>query len=324
MKYVIIENRSSNTSDLPQGIIENCLADCWQELLACNRPNRFTLLTINKRPKVVPELLRMIEQRFGLHTTDDLTTTAPSIASLTKTLEISNNFKQKTLVTLRDDKQGPKIILVPGFGGNAWNYQEIANNFSSPCTLQAINIDTLCQFENTDLTQDILLDKVIEQLNITDDKRPLWIGGYSFGALIASNLVQKLTIRINGVLLMDPRPLNKLRWWSYNQKVLTYKMKNYFVSNNISSSPQSFETNMQYSRLLQRKMFCNFKVSLPKTPVKLLISKNINIQFPPSSYMNIDPLLCEITEIDVEHLDILRLPFVKKTAQWIEGAVGKA
>lgn len=319
-----MENKDTQYISPPKGIIENCIADCWQELLVCNRPERLAILNdLSNDTNVAPELLKLIQKRYGFLATNEFMQNEYSIASISKSLVIDNNFIPQPLVTLRDDKEGPRLIFVPGFAGNAWNYQELAKNINTPCAIEAINIDSYSPSEHKILSLDEILDSIVQCLSMQNDERPIWIGGYSFGGFIASNLAQKLSTRINlkGIILLDPRPLNKLRLWSFYQKVLSYKITNYLSDNTQDNSPQRFEKKMQFLRLLHRKKFRGFKVELPKIKTKILMSEKISSEYPPSRYMTIDPTLCKISEFDIEHLDILRLPLVNKTARWIEAVV---
>ena len=318
------DNNNPELNPTLKGIIENCIADCVQELVGCDRPNRFT--DVNKlctEANVTSELLMLTKQRFGFHITPDIMSNEKSIASISKMLSVDRNFAPDPLATLKENTIGPRIVFIPGFGGNAWNYQEVANNMMTPCTIESLNLFNFYPNEANNLTEQGMLNSITERLKKLKGNKPIWIGGFSFGGFIAPTVAQMLKdhVEISGLMLIDPRPLNKLRLASYIPKVIAYHLMKYSGLGSALTNAQMFEKNMLYRRLTLRKNLRNFSANMPKIPGKVLISTEVAQQYPLSSYFEVDESLCEVTEVEVGHTEILRSPFAKQTANWIDKAI---
>jgi len=267
-------------------------------------------------------LASKIEQRFGFCFDIDNLSLNQTIASQKQAICNIKNPKQNILVSLRDDKNGPLIVLVPGLGGHVWNYQAFISEFSCSCTIQVISLDAVFSENTGNLSQEKIANTITDEILRLDNNRALWIGGYSMGAIIASTIAQQLQKRkkhISGLLLIDPRLPKKTKWfinfWNMNIIGLFHRIISFFSSN----QSEKFETSIKNMKYLQRKTYRKVDISQLNTHVHLLLSDEVQMEYTNSVFDNaFNSVSCDIDSVTGTHVEIMQLPLVAKTAAWMD------
>jgi len=197
----------------PQGPTENWVADAWQVVLGAEarpaRDVRFDELGGDSLDAV--RLCLQLAEKFSTELGMDFVTGNRTIAAQANALQNVTNQDRVSprVVQLRSSSDGPICVMLPGAGGHAWVYLPIADALDFPCELLAFNLN----FSSPDqLDAGWLADRLLERLEKEDPSRPLVLGGYSRGSLIACELAAACQARGRTparVALIDPMPLTK-------------------------------------------------------------------------------------------------------------------
>ncbi|MAO19904.1 MAG: hypothetical protein CMJ25_04055 [Phycisphaerae bacterium] len=195
----------------PRGSTENWVADAWQTVLGVeDRPSRDVAFDQYGGDSLnAVELCLRFGEKFGVELCMDFVTANRTIAAQAEALQrvADGGVQSQRLVPLRSDGQGPICILVPGSGGHAWVYLNIANSVECECDLYALNLNFTSQDE---LREERLTQSILDTIDATDPSRPVIFVGYSRGTLIASTLAgscKQQGLNVEGVALIDPSPL---------------------------------------------------------------------------------------------------------------------
>ncbi|MDB4922054.1 non-ribosomal peptide synthetase [Mucilaginibacter sp.] len=125
----------------------------------------------------------------------------------------ANNDNGKVLVKFSEGNTKQSLFFVPGAGGSALQLSELGRCFRNKLSFYALQVDELPENKGSDIIE------AIAQLNIREIKKiqkagPYFIGGHSFGGLVAYEMAHQLEsageeVAFLGILdCMAPSPDN--------------------------------------------------------------------------------------------------------------------
>jgi acyl-coenzyme A synthetase/AMP-(fatty) acid ligase/thioesterase domain-containing protein/acyl carrier protein len=315
--------------DPPRGPTENWVADAWQIVLPSDaRPDRdipFDQFGGDSLNAI--ELCLRFGDKFGVELGMDFVTAHRTVASQAEALQhaAADGTKTQRVVKLRENREGPVCILVPGAGGHAWVYLNIASEMSCNCDLYALNLNFTTHDE---LSPDRLTQSVLDVLSESDQSRPVFIAGYSRGSLIASMLAEschRIGIRVQGVALIDPSPVIPVP----TRKALKERVRT--VVRSVRNRPEEIEA----SRLLDEqinstreeiaRLYKPENTRLPDLPCSVLCTSETHATLKSQRQL----FGRELTEIHIEcvedhdHLDLMRKRGAPKVASWLSALFGE-
>lgn len=316
------------TGGPPIGIVESWIADCWQFVLDIPRPGRDeSFLSLGGDSLAAIELALLLERRFGLRLSLDAIVQHPTIAEQAQAIELGTEREFHPLVRLKSDDRGPVCLLIPGLGGHAWVFAELARMTTAACEIRSLSLGDVLALAG-DETGPVALAALIGSALGDVADRPLLIGGYSFGAIVALHVVAswaRSPLRPSGLLLLDPAPspfaptAHRL-----GLSVLRLVRSRSRPDRNRATSMAGSELAEQIattSRWLQRRFLPPPK-SVPPIPTRMVLSRGGTrllrgkLRIAGLAAAELRPEL-----MDVEHLDVLRLPHVGRTAAWLDRSV---
>lgn len=314
------------TGGPPRGIVENWIADCWQEILKIPRPGRHERLQdLGGDSLLALELMLMLEQRFQIQLDIDELAAQPSIAAQAKAMDNKAQGTGTTLITFRDDEEGPHILFIPGLGGHAWNYHEMSKHISSPCKIQAVSLERLFSSLGANPSRTDVASKIISCLPKSSRGRPLFIGGYSLGGIIACDVANQLPendFRLQHVLLIDPAQPRKLSLFSAAKRRVERLRED--LSNSVISAARIRKIESRFLKIekMQRRTYRNADIELPETDFSIALTSETAKTFNNSALgKRMKPLSKEPFLLDASHLEIMQHPQVMKTANWVDQLV---
>ncbi len=194
----------------PLGPVEVWIADAWQTLLTIDRPGRRDRFTdVGGDSLSAVELSRLVKARFGVAISVDRFADRPTVAALAEDIQTGVNELRNPVISLRDDGDGPVYLMIPGWAGYAANYAPLAHGLAGPCEVVALSLTDLESGPEParSAIRSAALAAVRRQAAAG---RPISVMGYSFGALVAADLVGWLAeqgVSIGHLYLLDPNPL---------------------------------------------------------------------------------------------------------------------
>ena len=175
---------------------ERALAAMWQSLLGVTpvgiRDNYFEL---GGHSLIAVQLFARIEQRFGQKLPLATLFHAPTIeqlAALLSTPEPATQVHWGSLVPLRETGDRAPLFLVHGGGGNVLNFRDLAEALEPGQPMYALQAEGL---DHEDLPQDRVEDtaaKYVAEVQAVQPHGPYYLGGYSYGGMIAWEMARQL------------------------------------------------------------------------------------------------------------------------------------
>lgn len=144
------------------------------------------------------ELLRQVIEEFGAeHLTLTAVLEAPSVAQFAKMLsEAKKNFRY--LVPLRAAGSRPPIFCVHGAGGNVLSMRNLAMNLPADQPFWGLQAKGLDGTEPLESVQDSAA-LYVNEIKIMQPEGPYYIGGGSYGGLVAYEMARQLRAQGNQV-----------------------------------------------------------------------------------------------------------------------------
>ena len=310
----------------PIGPMEWWLANCWEYVLNIPRPgreDRFQDLGGDSLAAI--ELSLVLEKRFGVKLSMDRFAELQTIASQVGALQEGQLKRGSGLVWLRQDGQGPLCVLFPGIGGHAWVFTELCRQLEGPCDVACVSLTDLDRTHGG-LTRDLITKTVAEAIAAGGARtRRVFLGGFSFGALIACDVGAALVtdhLPPERLLLIDPSPLDPdglpgraMKW------LRSLRSQAWSHAGSTARSAPARELELQVARMstLLGKLYAA-RTRLPDSvPYSVLISAEMRRQVKVGSTVCGMPLPTDrSTDVPCSHVDLLRLPSVAQTARWFD------
>jgi acyl transferase domain-containing protein/thioesterase domain-containing protein/acyl carrier protein len=180
----------------PSTEAERAIAGMWQSLLGVNpvgiRDNYFEL---GGHSLIAVQLFAQIEQRFGQKLPLATLFQAPTVEQLAALLEAPEPAAQVqwgSLVPLREAGERAPFFCVHGGGGNVLNFRDLAEELGTGQPVFALQAEGL---DHEDMPQDRVEDtaaRYVAEIRAVQPHGPYYLGGYSYGGLVAWEMAQQL------------------------------------------------------------------------------------------------------------------------------------
>ncbi|KPA15500.1 amino acid adenylation domain protein [Candidatus Magnetomorum sp. HK-1] len=201
-------NRGDSTLVTPRDTLEIQLARLWEEVLKVQpigiRDNFFDL---GGHSLLAVRLMAKIEQAFNKHL---------PLATLFKngTIELlANHIRHNqdesswsSLVLIQPDGSKPPFFCLPGAGGNVLYFQELAMNLGKERPFYGLQPPGLDGGTPPLTTIEDLAAHYIKTIKTVQETGPYYLGGHSFGGLVAFEMAQQLTQKgeqVNQLAILD-------------------------------------------------------------------------------------------------------------------------
>ena len=310
----------------PVGGAENFIADLWQLLLNIERPGRRDRFTdLGGDSLAAAEFSRMVHEQFGVSISLDSLAERPTIAAIAAGLEPGGGEQRQPIVRLRTDGQGPVCLMVPGIGGHAWIFGNLADAVSVPCDIWAISTMDLRDGPPEQMRIRIRGAARDALVPMAASGRPIIVAGYSFGAMIASDVACSLIghgVPVAKLILLDPDPVESdLTHWNPTTDYTSDQILAFEPGS--PTARQLSRDRAAVSRLLQ-DTYLDGSVRLPATAVSWLQSHDMAERHLSAATIFGTPVdQIPKSLLDIDHIGaLLRRDQVALLAQWLDGQLG--
>ncbi len=310
----------------PRGPAESWIADCWEHVLGITWPGRDESFTdLGGDSLAAIQLLLMLEQRFGVSLSLDRFAQAPTIADQVRLIERAEQGTNDPLVRLRTDGAGPLVVLIPGIGGHAWVYAELAHRLETVCDVVGVSLLDLSLEHETAVGPERIARLIVDLVQAEGADRPVVLGGFSFGGVVCCEVAAALEptdVELDRILLMDPRPLDartvtrRIRTWA---KSMSQAVAPSNGAENRSPAAERLEAEVAAMNRLLSSTYPLPPTPLGTTAVSWLATRTGQADIAGRrDLLGRTPSTIDLVEFDCGHLDILRGSHVGRTAAWLD------
>lgn len=176
----------------PRDELESKMAALWEQVLSRKRIGvQDNFFELGGHSLLAVRLTSRIEKQFGRKLTITALIQAPTIESLVAFLK-DENPPWSPLVPLQSGGEKPIFFFVHGLGGTVMRFHELARHMvpDQPFyCFQAQGMDgKLPCFDRVEN----MVDLYLEQMRAAQPQGPYFLGGYSFGGLVAFEMARRL------------------------------------------------------------------------------------------------------------------------------------
>ncbi len=192
----------------PRTALETELQKIWHEILDIQplgvQDNFFNL---GGDSLAAVEVLTRIEHAFHLNLPPDVFIQAPTIEHLAKILGQREHTKLHfPLVAIQPDGAKPPFFCVAGYSGNVLRFRGLGSYFAPDQPLYGLR-DPRLEQKNVAFTQiEDIAPHYVKALRTHQPQGPYYVGGYSFGCLVALEIAQQLQKaghQVNALVFLD-------------------------------------------------------------------------------------------------------------------------
>jgi thioesterase domain-containing protein len=116
---------------------------------------------------------------------------------------LSNDLESDTsMVRMHPHGAKPKLFFIPGISGSAFDYLALGKALPADQPLFAFNSPILWKGEPSYATVEAMASHYIKEMLAVQARGPFYIGGWSFGAVVAFEMAQQLCAGGNDVALL--------------------------------------------------------------------------------------------------------------------------
>src|SRR5205807_7319431 len=205
---------ADNESDYlpPRGHLEFELVQIWEDLSPGRRigiqDDFFT--DLGGHSLLAVRLVAKISKRFGRSLSLSSIFQGATIERLSGILRDEAILEQSSsIVALKPNGAKPPLFFVHPVGGNVFNYLELARCLDAGQPFYAFEAPGLDGKQPPCSTIEDLASRYIEELRRMQQAGPYWLGGWSFGGLVAYEMARQLKDQghsIGALLLIDTFP----------------------------------------------------------------------------------------------------------------------
>lgn len=322
----------------PSGMVENWIADAWQNLLAVDRPGRMDrFVDLGGDSLTAIEFAQMLNNQFGVPISLDRFAARQTVAALATDLESSRGRRRQPIVTCRADGRGPVCLMVPGTDGTTWIFSRLARVLTGPCDVQALSLLDLNTASAAQLRSAVRTAALTAVQESAAVGRPIVVAGYSFGGMIAADLacwLEDQSVDVAQVCLLDPSPLNSRRpsriavagrrWQrraanprgtldgAWRRLHASKDKKNAAVAGGLESELAELARNLSQAYL-------GTPIRLPDCPVGWVRSRQMVSKHRSATTVFGAPIEdVDTTVLDFDHRGIIRAPGMRELAAWLD------
>lgn len=220
---------SGPAAELVRSEVERRLIELWEEAFNA-RPisRRANFFDLGGHSLLAARLFMRIEETLGKQLPLATLLEAPTIERLARLLT-QQGFSPSwsSLVPLQLGGALAPLFLVHAGGGNVLTYHRLSSHLGADQTLWGLQAQGLNDREAPDSYVEDMATQYIEAIESVQRHGPYYIGGHSFGGLVAYEMAQQLLGRgetVAFLLVLDhPGPAARLRWrdhWRWHRACL--------------------------------------------------------------------------------------------------------
>ena len=328
------------------GSIGNRVRMLWEQVLELNESDyKADFFDVGGDSLKAFTLCAAIESHLGI-------TLLPIVVYETRTLDaltravLSNPVRRdcQQLVALNRRGQGPKLFLMHCLGGDILYAHNLARFLGSGCQVYAMQPDTVFGKRTRHGSLEVLAADYLKKIRDVQRNGPYWIGGFSFGGIIAYEIARQLIElgeSVAGLFLFDtwtprpyrfpdPRPESRsetrrgpLRRWrrSFRKRGKKHLKKTFrrfcldtFIALGFSLPlPQCIE----YTKLVNYRLSSNY-VARPILCKTYLFRSEDNLAFRSAGWERLCAVNLSVISIPGSHLNIFKLPTLPILAQTLD------
>lgn len=227
----------------PRNEVESKLVAIWQNVLG-KRPIgiRDNFFDLGGHSLLAVRLMGRVEGEFRQQLPLTALIQAPTIEQFANLLRQDTSELWSSIVPLQADGVNPPFFFVHGLGGTVLRFHELARHMSPDQPLFGLQASGLDGSQKILDEVDAMAEFYLEQILGMQNEGPYYLGGYSFGGLVALEMARRLTERgrVVGLLAMvDTYPgvpkssgslLRRFLTLSFDQKLiyLRKRIKRYY------------------------------------------------------------------------------------------------
>ena len=203
--------RRGENGKAPRDLLETQLAHIWESVLG-KRPigREENFFELGGHSLLAVRLMHLMEQSLGKRLPITALLHAPTIERLAALLQTEKwPAAWSSLVTMRESGAKPPFFCVHGVGGTILRFRDLAHWIGSDQPfygLQAQGLDGERPFHTR--VEDMAAH-YIKELQIVQSQGPYYIGGYSFGGIVALEMAHQLKAQghaVGLIILLDTFP----------------------------------------------------------------------------------------------------------------------
>jgi amino acid adenylation domain-containing protein len=200
----------------PQDLLEAQLAQIWQSVLGkrpIGRDENF--FELGGHSLLAVRLMHLVEQTLSEKLPITALLHAPTIERLAVMLrEEKGSETWSSLVPIRDGGTNPSFFCVHGIGGTILRFRDLAHLVGSDQPFYGLQAQGLDGKHPVHTRVEEMAAHYIEELKTVQSQDPYYIGGYSFGGMVALEMAHQLKAQghvVGLVVLLDtfPGPLER-------------------------------------------------------------------------------------------------------------------
>jgi thioesterase domain-containing protein/acyl carrier protein len=194
----------------PQGEVEQSLAEIWSELLKVERVGRDDdFFELGGHSLLAVTLVSRIRSVLGVELPLALLFTASTLQALGRHLaKNADPNSWSPIVALQKNGTTPPFFCVPGAGGNARSFVQLASELGDSRPFYGLQALGLQVGTKPLHTVEQLAAFFIDEIRAVQPKGPYLLGGWSFGGLVAFEMARQLSRDgqpVDFVALLDTR-----------------------------------------------------------------------------------------------------------------------
>lgn len=312
------------------GLAEAWIADCWEYVLRIQRPgreDRFQELGGDSLAAI--ELALMLESRFGVRLSLDRFAELQTIASQAAALQQTDHRSTKPVAGLRKDGQGPVCLLIPGIGGHAWVFAELCRQLAGPCDALGLSLVDIERSAGRSLSRETFNEAAQSALDGLGPARPVVIGGFSFGCIIAASIAAALRgrgVSVRRLLLIDPSPLDPANPSIRIRRALR-STRRLLLPKSVARSPAASLLEEELVKMEREVggLYLGRLALAPEIPTSILTSAGLAETLSKRrSIFERDLASIDVSTLPCGHVDLLRVPNVAESAKWLDDQLARA
>jgi amino acid adenylation domain-containing protein len=179
----------------PRNSLESQLVTIWENVLGV-RPIgiRQSFFELGGNSLVAVRLMHRIEQAFGKHLSIATLFQTPTIEQLSVILRQKGwSPAWSSLVAIQTGGSKPPFFCVHGVGGNVLRFYGLAQHLGTDQPFYALQAQGLNTSDPCHTRAEDMAAHYVTEIRSVQPEGPYFLGGYSFGGLIALEMAQQLT-----------------------------------------------------------------------------------------------------------------------------------
>jgi thioesterase domain-containing protein/acyl carrier protein len=319
----------------PRTALETELQQIWQETLDIHpigvQDNFFDL---GGDSLAAVEVLTRIEHAFHSTLPPDVFIQAPTIERLASILsQQEKTNEQSSLVAIQPHGSQPPFFCVPGYMGNVLRFRGLGPYFAPDQPLYGLRDPRLLHKSIPFARIEDIVPRYVETLLTHQSQGPYYVGGYSFGCLVALEIAQQLQKaghQVGALIFLDlPSGCHPQRWRLDSRMSLLLKrhspVKAYkIIVRKIALFTRLFTPGLTPSFSMTEANMLARDTYVPKIyPGRVIFFQTRDNQDAPYRWENLMTGGIEVHEIPGTHETLLQEPHVQIVAEKLKACLAQ-